>query len=536
LKIDKNHPETTVVALRDILADSGRIYERGVPVRVVFDEEVNGSAIHRLDPNSLALEAHFACQPYVMVKKGEEWVESDTALPPPIARMYLGWKGEWNLPPFNGVTSTPLLSEDGSIRTAIGYDVATGVWCDRMPDVSGMVPPNPTREQAAAALFLVRSAFKTFCFSDAITVDSGKPNVRFVDLRHPARLDESSFLVSLLGSVCRASLWLAPGYLYRAAQHSGSGAGKGKLVRCACEVAHGRQPSAIPPGGSHEEQEKRVSSALLEGGPAVLFDNFNNVTLRSPSLESALTERPAKVRQFRTLDLVTLNALCSVFVTGNGILLAQDIVRRFIPTELDAGIEDPERRPFDGDIVAEIAARRSELLAALLTVWRWGRQNKRLKRGIALGSYEQWCSWVRDPLLDLGCQDPVKRVLETKRRDPYRQMIGTLFVTWWSCHGDNPVTAYGLVDNVQKIIDPQGRGRQFIVSALLKLVGTRLAGFVLTRQEAPGQWGADTYALKKTGEKPEAEVNAEPYAPYAPGPSQDDWGTSEYINDGGPDE
>ena len=66
--------------------------------------------------------------------------------------------------------------------------------------------------------------------------------------------------------------------------------------------------------------EKRISAALLEGGPAVLFDNFNNVTLRSASLESALTERPAKVRQFRTLDLITLNALASVFVTGNGVL------------------------------------------------------------------------------------------------------------------------------------------------------------------------------------------------------------------------
>ena len=47
--------------------------------------------------------------------------------------------------------------------------------------------------------------------------------------------------------------------------------------------------------------EKRISAALLEGGPAVLLDNFNNITLRSASLDSALTERPSKVRQFRTL-------------------------------------------------------------------------------------------------------------------------------------------------------------------------------------------------------------------------------------------
>jgi hypothetical protein len=94
-------------------------------------------------------------------------------------------------------------------------------------------------------------------------------------------------------------------------------------------------------------------------------------------------------------------ALASVFVTGNGVLLAQDVVRRFIPTELDAGMEDPEQRKFVGDIVAEIANRRPELLPALLTIRRWGWQNKDLKCGRVLGSYEQWCSWVRDPLFSI---------------------------------------------------------------------------------------------------------------------------------------
>jgi hypothetical protein len=328
-----------------------------------------------------------------------------------------------------------------------------------------------------------------------------KGKISVVDLREPARLDESSFLTSLLGSVCRASLWLAPGYLYRAAPHSGSGAGKGKLVRCACAVAYGRQPSAVTSGGTREEMEKRVSSALLEGGPAVLLDNFNNVTLHSASLESALSERPAKVRQFRTLDLVTLNALASMFVTGNGILLGSDTVRRFIPTEFDAQMEDPERRPFEGDIVGEVAARRPELLAALLTIWRWGRQmdmEARLEHGIALGSYEDWCLWVRDPLLALGCADPVARLLETKQRDPHRQTAGVLFVRWWAHYGIVPVTAYDLHPDIQKIIDPQGRGRQFVAVQVEKFVGTRLGGFVLTRQESPGKWSGATYALHET--------------------------------------
>jgi hypothetical protein len=498
LKIDRNHPERTVADLRDVLAKSGRLYDRGTPVRVVFDQSLGGSVAHSMTADSLALETHFACQPYVLTKGEGAWVERDAPLPPQMARMYLGWRGEWGLSPLNGVTTTPLLSEDGSIRAARGYDTATGLWCERVPDVGDSVPLRPTRAEAEAALALLRDAFKTFCFADAGTIKNG--DIRVVDQTEPPGMDESSFLTALLGAVCRPCMWLAPGSLFRAAPHSGSGAGKGKLVRCVCAVAYGRQPSAVTAGGGAEEMEKRISAALLEGGPAVLFDNFNNVTLRSASLESALTERPAKVRQFRTLDLTTLNALASVFVTGNGVLLAQDIVRRFIPTEFDARMEDPERRKFSGDILDDVAQRRPELLAALLTIWRFGRLADDIKPGKALGSYEQWCSWVRDPLLALGCRDPVERLSEVKARDPSRQRITALFDAWWRHHGSSPQTAHELDIEVQRIIDLQGRGRQYVVAQLEQLDGTRLGGFRLRRQRGLSLYAVATYALQETGD------------------------------------
>jgi hypothetical protein len=59
-------------------------------------------------------------------------------------------------------------------------------------------------------------------------------------------------------------------------------------------------------------------------------------------------------------------------------------------------------------------------LAALLTIWRCGCLADGLMQGITLGSYEQWCGWVRDPLLTLGCRDPVERMSEAKARDPFR--------------------------------------------------------------------------------------------------------------------
>ena len=161
-------------------------------------------------------------------------------------------------------------------------------------------------------------------------------------------------------------------------------------------------------------------------------------------------------------------------------------------------MEDPEGRNFSGDILNDIARKRSALLTALLIIWRYGRRGEGIKRGLVLGSYEDWGRWVRDALLTLGCRDPVERLSETKTRDPERQKIGELFTIWWGEYKSAPQTAHKLHFEINEIIDPQKRGRQFVASQLEKLTGTRAAGFVLTRQTPVGKWSAATYALTET--------------------------------------
>jgi hypothetical protein len=495
LEIQEGHPDRTVSDLRDIHAASGRIFERGgAPVRIVYDKDSDGSVAYPLTGHGLILETHFVCQPWKIDRRG---VERHVDLPATHAQMYLAWKGERNLPPLNGVTTAPILSADGSIRTASGYDVQTGLFCERVPDVAPLVPVNPTRAEAAAALLLVRNVVKTFPFKDAITctVDG----VRMVILDEPPRLDESSFLASLLGAVCRPSLWLAPGSLFEGAKASGSGVGKGLLVRIVCVIAYGRQPIAIGPGGNNEELEKRISAAFLQGGPMIFLDNFNDITLESSALESALTERPSQVRQFGTLEMVAINALASVFITGNATGLGHDSARRFVRTQFDAGVEDAEGRKFSGDIQAEVMATRPTILAALLTIWRYGRLAADIKRGLPLGSYEQWGEWVRDPLLRLGCRDPVERLSDTKALDPERQKIAELYLQWWKVYQSAAKPAFDVTDyEIGRIINPQNRERQFVAAALGKIVGSRVAGFVMTRQAPAGHHGRATFALEKT--------------------------------------
>ena len=96
------------------------------------------------------------------------------------------------------------------------------------------------------------------------------------------------------------------------------------------------------------------------------------------------------------------------------------------------------------------------------------------------------------------CQDPVERVEMLKAHDPYRQKIAELFGAWWKHHGSEPIRASELAEPVRCLIDPLGRGRQFVATALGKMAGTRAAGFVLMCQEADGRWGATAYALRQS--------------------------------------
>jgi hypothetical protein len=524
LLVEHCDPDRTVARLRDILADAGVLYDRGVPVRLAIDKIEGGTVAQVMTPDALVLTAHLVSRPYTLKEKDGDMVEVKARLPRNIAVMYLDWRGEWQLPPLNGIASAPLLEDDGTIHGSEGYESGSGVWRENVPDLSGIVPTKPTRAEAEAALRRIRETFRTFCFADAETLVN-ETGIPVVDVDRPPGKDESAFLAGLLTGVCRASLSLAPGILLRAAPMSGSGAGKGLLARCISIIAFGREPHAVTGGATADELEKRITAELIGGSPVLFLDNLNNTALRSNLLASAITERPAQVRVLGRSQLVPLNSSALVMLTGNGLTLSEDLTRRFIMIEFDPKMEDPESRAFTTDIRQEVKNRRIDLLGDALIIWRWGRIDGEIKPGRPMGSFERWCRWVRDPLMALGCQDSADRVREAKERDAQRQSTAEVFTLWSQKHGEQPVAASGLDESVLRMLDPQNRGRQFVSSQLVKLTGTRIAGLVLTRQAPTGKWGSASYAMKCTGAEDghrghrghrSRDGEARPYAPYAP--------------------
>ncbi len=510
----------TARELRDLLASGSGFYDRGgVLVRLAQPADGGPPIAIEITANGVVCETHRLCQP--MAWKVDRLLP--VTLSDRVAKMYLDMRGAWQLPPLDGVSTAPVLADDGRILDRDGYDPGTRLWCAKVPALE--LPARPTRCDAERALFRLRTAFGTFPFGDAVRLIEGTPPR--IDTSKSPGLDETAALAGLLTAICRPSLHLAPGLLVKAPSISGAGAGKGLLVRAICAIAFGVPPSAFTMGAERGELDKRLVAELIEATPALFLDNVNNAALKSDTLASVLTERPARVRIMGKSLMVRMNSTAFIAITGNGLSVSEDLARRFLDCNLDAQMEDPESRPFKPGFLADINKRRPTLLADALTIWRWGRQNPdAMSRGRKLGSFEQWAEWIRDPLLTLGCADPVDRILEAKAADPARKRITELFEVWYEHHHDYGRAAKDLHEDVKAIADPQGRGRQFLSTFLDKLTDTRAAGFVLEQQKPAGKWGTATYRLAVTDEagvtaRAEAKRKAEGAAPDPRQPAEE---------------
>lgn len=473
------------------LAGSPKLFERGSTL-VKLVKSVSGLTTYPVNVHDVVNLCHDVCRPVVPKNVGGEPVFEPVTLPQGVGRLYLNLHDAWGVRNLDGICRAPLLSEDGAIRTVYGYDQDTRYWCiaTEIPSVS----KKPSRRQAEQALKQLRSAFATFPFGDAAMAAKLRAGTR-IDLSKPPGLDESTYLTAVMTAVCRPSLPLAPGFIIRGAHLSGAGSGKGQLVRALARIAYDFPPKAMPTSGDRAELDKRLTAALVVADPIIFLDNVNAETLRSNLLASTITENPVAIRPFREntkLVSITTNAL--VVVTGNALRVSEDLARRFLSVDLDARCEDPEQRPFPPGFLSTISRRRRELLAAVLTIWRWGRQN-RLSSGQPLGSFEQWASWCRDPLLALGCSDPVRRIGDIKRDDPRRAQVVEFFTAWHKRYGDRGIKVRELEIELQRLANTNG-SRQSLASFVANLAGTRAGGYVMVRNAPIGKWGTSTYALK----------------------------------------
>jgi putative DNA primase/helicase len=478
-------PVAVAKKLAALIAERDDILLNGhVPVRVVCE---NGQEPHAAEMTNEALRA-YAYEICMCERTNKKKEKVAKPLPSGVAQLYLrGLEGSWGLRSLRGISTAPLLGHDGSVRHNDGYDKPTCLWCHNVPKID--LPMRPTKDEATAALLSLRQAFATFPFADAAMTNAFGADT--VDLTQAPGLDESTHLAALLTAVCRPCLSLAPGFLYEAPTISGAGTGKGLLAKSLGIISSGAQPSAMTAGHNAQELDKRLVSAAIAACPVIYLDNFNEGMLQSDTLASFLTEDPARVRVLGESRTVPLYTRTLVVITGNAVTISEDMARRVLKICIDAKMEDPEQRVFNPGFLEGIFDQRAGLLSAALTIWRWGIQqgNALAHVGLPVGSFERWARWCRDPLLALGCRDPIERISQIKAADPRRAQVIDTLGKWWEHHGDNKVTATDLHADVKELIDTNSKknpitgelifSRQKVAAFLRKHVGTRVGGFLM---------------------------------------------------------
>jgi putative DNA primase/helicase len=360
----------------------------------------------------IPLNKHFLVDTFTRIAGFEKWnakVRNYTPknCPDQVAEIYLSRAGRWMIPTLLGIVNTPFLRNDGSLCEHPGYDPASALLFHPENQVFPSIPAAPTLEEARAALqFLDDTLLAEFPFVQNI--------------------DCAVALSGILTAFDRRAMATAPLHAYSSPM---AGTGKSLLVDIASILATGDLAPVISQGKTEEELEKRLGAALIGSDQIVSLDNCDR-ELNSAFLCQALTQQRVKIRLLGYSRHVEVPVTSAFFATGNNLEISNDLTRRTLLCNIDAGVERPELRRFKSNVLEVARKHRVALVAAILTILRaWHCSGTAI--GIEpLGSFEEWSFRIRSPILWLDYEDPCASIATVRASDPYRELFNTVLVQW----------------------------------------------------------------------------------------------------------
>ena len=404
-------------------------------------------------------------------KRSENWVSIDC--PNDFAEAYLERIGAWKLPPLRGVATAPSLRPDGSINDSPGYDRATSVYYDPRGVEFPRVPVSLSKADALAALEKLDSLLGTFDFVDEI--------------------DRSVARSGILTAVLRRAMSAAPMHGVTAPV---AGSGKSKLVSIPAILATGHPAPVIALGRREEEAEKRLGAVQIAGDQVITIDNAEG-PIGGELMCQAVTEPLVTIRILGTSSRLIVPNSVTWFATGNNLKFAGDMARRALLCRLDPRCERPELREFETPDPGFVAQRdRPRLVVAALTIARAFAIAGCPREAPPLGSFADWSKWVRDPLLWLGCVDPVDAMGEVRREDPKLSALAGVLEQWSIAIDDRRVTAREVAEIAGQMA-AVGLSHPDLREALLTVAADR--GEISTRRL--GRWLGENKGREVAGKR-----------------------------------
>lgn len=407
------------------LSQSGHHYQcGGLIVTVVTDPSTHETRVQEINTAALVRVLAGAATWERFDERKNKWNRID---PPARHVSTLFYSPSYpHLPVLNGLSRQPYLRPNGSLMMEPGYDNATGMF-GVFDAREFSVPDAPTREQAEIALAALKDLLMEFDFA--------------------CESDRTATLAAMLTASIRPSLVNAPMFHVRAPI-----VGSGKSYLCELITAFATPQRGTPTTFPSDDDEcRKLLLAELLRAPAVIeFDNLTGNLVAHKSLCTALTSEFMSGRILGVSKTATVNTRTLFLSSGNNVGPVQDMTRRCITIRIDPRCEIPAMRSFNRPgLVSEVLRERGKYISAALTIIRaWitaGRPRSACK---ALAGFEDWSDLCRQPLLWLGCQDPMTSLFESMSDDPDREILGRLLTAWQATFGNKPAMVRDAVDKI----------------------------------------------------------------------------------------
>lgn len=339
-------------------------------------------------------------------------------------------RGRWHLRELVAYVEAPTVRDDGSPVTEPGYDDRTGLYL--LPGAPRVqLPATPTHADARACAEQLRDALASWPYIDG--ADSA---------------DHAAAVATVIGMLYARSIDAVPMACVTAPT---PGTGKSLLIDAGSIIATGRRAAVVSLGRDPAEAGKRLAAGLLAGDSPLAADNVETA-LGDELLCQAVTQPWMSIRPLGTSTPVRVPTRTALCATGNNLTIRGDLTRRVMMIRLDAGMERPETRQFTGNILAELCGRRSELIAAAITITTAYHAAGCPAVDIdPLGGFDAWDRLIRRPLVWAGLHDPLEPTAEVRAEDPDRAAMVALFLAVKEQYGDRIATAADIIEDAARV-------------------------------------------------------------------------------------
>lgn len=244
-----------------------------------------------------------------------------------------------------GRSTHPLITADGRVIVATGFDSKTGIYLDLKPDEEGPPPAHPTHQATVTALRRLWAPWSAYKWAG--------PH------------DRAAMLATVLTIPLRPTIDAAPGLFADAASQA---AGKSKAIGAVAALARGHRGGMKTwQSDSEAELEKYLLSVTRSADPVIAFDNVQGI-FRSACLANSMAEGKLNIRLLGVNEAKTPDARVMWLASGNQYTADRDMSTRWLIARIDPGTEHPQMLTYAFDPVDRALADRLGIIHAAITL------------------------------------------------------------------------------------------------------------------------------------------------------------------------